>query len=149
MSAKSPFNKRENDNGEMAAQEEQGGSSLRSNSCCSPRYLGDGMINVSTELLNSVDADSKVLETCTKKEGTYTRNKSFVTRKKGKLKNKVSLNDSCLGNKGNTNIIRSVESSFESIGESYVETNKNITKEQLLVIPKNLFHPSPTQPQPK
>lgn len=45
--SKSPFNKREYDNGERAASEEQGGSSYRSNSCGSPRYLGDGVINVS------------------------------------------------------------------------------------------------------
>lgn len=154
MGTKSPFNKRENDNGEMAAQEEQGGSSMRSNSCCSPRYMGDGVVNVSTELLNSVDADSKIMETGNKKDGTYTRNKSFVNRKKGKLKkktsygdNKSNLNDSCLGKGGNTNILRSVESSFESIQDSVMDTSNNrfVKNEQMLVIPKNLFHPSPNQ----
>ena len=41
------------DNGEMAASEEQGGSSERSGSLGLANYRGEGIINVSTEILNS------------------------------------------------------------------------------------------------
>ena len=54
--SKSPFPRRtrillNDDNGEMAASEEQGGSSERSGSL--GNYRGEGIINVSQELLNS------------------------------------------------------------------------------------------------
>ena len=60
ITTKSPFNVRENDGGEFAASDEQGGSSerSRSNSMGSrPRYMGDGFINISQEILNSVGDD--------------------------------------------------------------------------------------------
>jgi hypothetical protein len=47
----SPFNPiQRQDKAEKAGNDEQGGSSERGNS-----YLGDGFINISTELLNSID----------------------------------------------------------------------------------------------
>ena len=56
--SKSPFPRRtrilsQDDNGELAASEEQGGSSERSGSLGLANYRGEGIINVSTEILNS------------------------------------------------------------------------------------------------
>ena len=56
--SKSPFPRRarillNDDNGEMAASEEQGGSSERSGSLGLANYRGEGIINVSSEILNS------------------------------------------------------------------------------------------------
>lgn len=54
--AKSPFPRRtrllSNDNGELAASEEQGGSSDRSGSIRLNNYRGEGIINISSEMLN-------------------------------------------------------------------------------------------------
>lgn len=88
-SPQNPFKEREYDGGERAASDEQGGSSMRSgspNSCRSPLYLGDGVINISQEILNSNDSQSNIANENSRSVNKTKRNRSFVSSKKGKSK---------------------------------------------------------------